>query len=113
MIDFDTLLGSPILASFGQDVTYTRKTPVPANGAWDTETVIGLSIILDTSEEAEIRTKGAFEAWVRESDFGGVAPVKGDRITLADETVYTVMDVRPDSSQPADEGGRKLSLRRV
>jgi hypothetical protein len=113
VIDFDAALAPAVQAAFGQAVTYTRKTAVTPD-EWDTETVLpDLLIILDTSEETAVRTGGAFEAWVRESDFGGIPPAKGDRLELEDGTEYTVMDVRPDQSQPASEGGRKLQLRRV
>lgn len=112
MIDFDALLGPAVQAAFGQNVTYTRKTPIPEDSEWDTETVLTVAVILDVSQETQIRTNGAFEAWVRESDFGGVSPAKGDRVETSDGTVYVVMDVRPAASLPASEGGRHLELRK-
>lgn len=113
MIDFDALLAPAVQSTFGQDVTYTRKTPIPDDSEWDTETVLTLAVVLDASEQTQLRTSGAMEAWVRESDFGGVPPAKGDYFSTDDGLTYTVMDVKPASSLPADEGGRRLEVRQA
>lgn len=109
MIDFDLLLSPAVQAAFGLEATYRRTSPVLAD---DVDTEITITAVFDFSDATQIRTNGAAEAWVRESEFGGVPAVKGDIITYGTET-YNVVDVRPASKLPAAEGGRVLELRKT
>lgn len=109
MIDFDALLAPAMQSAFGQEASYRRKTPVLAESV---TTELTITAIFDFSESVQSRTGGSGEAWVRDSDFGDIPPVKGDVIVLGDAS-YSVVDVRPNSTQPAAEGARVLELRKA
>jgi len=82
-ISFDQLNAS-CLTAFGEDAQYQRA---------EFSDSFAIKIIPKDDEGTVIRTRGAIEAFVQDSDFGVKPPVAGDSLTLGGVT-YKVTDVR-------------------
>lgn len=77
-------MDAALLNTLGEDVMYQRA---------EVSDAFTLKAIVKADEDTLLRTRGAHEAFVQDSDFGTMLPVAGDELILAG-TTYKVTDVR-------------------